>query len=205
MRKLLPVLAAASLAAMLAGCETKRPAPMHQWPSPQMPQTPSPGIAAPTPPPVNLAGPLTQAGVGKYMDAQEAELRARLKGRGVMVVRRGNDILLTFPNDKLFEGMKVGSSGRSLLETLALVLRRFDHTQVQVNGYTDTSGSAEQNLEVSQKRAALVAEALTETGIAEARTESHGFGATSLKVMTGDHVNEPRNRRIELRIVPRPG
>ena len=129
----------------------------------------------------------------------------RLKNSGVGVVRRGNDILLTIPNDKLFAGMELSSSGRSLLNILMPLLRKYDHTQVQVNGYTDTAGDAAKNLDVSQKRAALVVEALTGAGVAEARTEAHGFGATNLKVMTGDHVNEPRNRRIEMRIVPRPG
>jgi hypothetical protein len=33
----------------------------------------------------------------------------------------------------------------------------------------------------------------------------HGFGGTNLKIATGDRVNEPRNQRIELHIVPRPG
>jgi len=85
------------------------------------------------------------------------------------------------------------------------VLRRYDRTQLQVNGYTDTVGSVEQNLTVSLRRAGLAGDALTRSGIAAGRIEVHGFGGTSLKIATGDHVNEPRNRRIELRIVPRPG
>jgi len=204
MKKFLLALAAASLAATLAACQSERPQPSTNTPSAPSAQTPAaPSVA--TPPPVPTAGALAQAGVGKYMDAQEAELRARLKNSGVGVVRRGNDILLTIPNDKLFAGMELSSSGRSLLEALVPLLRKYDHTQVQVNGYTDTAGTPAQNLDVSQKRAGLVVETLTGAGVAEARTEAHGFGAMNLKVMTGDHVNEPRNRRIEMRIVPRPG
>jgi outer membrane protein OmpA-like peptidoglycan-associated protein len=191
---------AAASALTLAACQNGPPeAP------PPGPISPGPGPAIPPPPQIGTAGPLTQAGVGKYMDGQEMELRTRLRNLGVGVLRRGNDIMLTFPDNRLFEGMKLSSSGRSLLETVALVLRRYGHSQILVNGYTDTSGSAEQNLDVSQKRAALVAEALAAAGVAKARTEVHGFGETSLKVMTGDNISEPRNRRIELRIVPRPG
>jgi outer membrane protein OmpA-like peptidoglycan-associated protein len=158
-----------------------------------------------TPPQIPTAGPLTQAGVGKYMDAQEAELRALMRGRGIMVVRRGNDLLVTFPNDKLFNGVTLSSTGQRFLEIMVPLLRKYDHTLVQVNGYTDTSGTPEQNLDVSQKRAAAVADVLTGLGVPDSRIEVHGFGATNLKVMTGDHVSEPRNRRIEIYIVPRPG
>jgi outer membrane protein OmpA-like peptidoglycan-associated protein len=105
----------------------------------------------------------------------------------------------------LFAGGGLSPAGQSLLESVAQMLRTYDHTQVQVNGYTDTSGSPEQNLTVSLKRAGLVSDALARSGVASSRIEVHGFGGTSLKIATGDHVNEPRNRRIELRIVPRPG
>jgi flagellar motor protein MotB len=33
--------------------------------------------------------------------------------------------------------------------------------------------------------------------------QAHGYGEDNLKVKTGDQVNEPRNRRIEIRIVAR--
>ena len=204
MKKVLSALAAASLAVLLASCETPRPghiapsaAPGTRPPATQTPAVPRPQI--PT------AGPLTQTGVGKYMDAQEAELRALMRSRGIMVVRRGNDLLIIFPNDKLFDGTTLNSTGLRFLEIIAPVLLKYDHTLVQVNGYTDTSGTPEQNLDVSQKRAAAVADTLIGLGVSDSRTEAHGFGATNLKVMTGDHVSEPRNRRIEIRIVPRPG
>lgn len=203
MRKFLSIFAVASLAAVLAACQTERSRPIIPPPYVPLPHTP---VHVPVPPQqVITAGPLTQAGAGKYMDAQEAELRARLRGRGVGVLRRGNDILLTFPDGKLFDGMNLSSPGRDLLAAVALTFARYDHTLIEVNGYTDTSGTAEQNLDVSQKRAALVAGALNGLGVSDGRTEAHGFGATNLKVTTGDHVSEPRNRRIEIRVVPRPG
>ena len=65
--------------------------------------------------------------------------------------------------------------------------------------------TAQQNLDVSQKRAAQVSDALGADGIAAARLESHGLGATNLKIKTGEGVTEPRNRRIEIRLIARPG
>jgi len=154
---------------------------------------------------VVTAGPLTAAGVGLYMDKLERDLRTRLRGSGVVVARRGDDMLLSVPDARLFAGESLSSSGLGLLGGVALALRIYDHTMIQVNGYTDTSGNAVQNLSVSLDRATLASQALTGDDVGAERIEAHGFGATNLKVSTGDHVNEPRNRRIEIRIVPRPG
>jgi outer membrane protein OmpA-like peptidoglycan-associated protein len=168
---------------------------------------PAPQPSVPVTPPQHVvtAGPLAPAGVGRYMDALERDLRQRLRGSGIVVARRGDDLVVTLLNVRLFANESVSPAGQTLLASLALAARIYDHTLVQVNGYTDTSGSPESNLGVSLKRAGLVRDALARNGLVVSRIEAHGFGATNLKIATGDHVNEPRNRRIELRIVPRPG
>ena len=195
---------AAASALTLAACLNAPPVAMPPLVRSATPPSSAP-VASPPQQQTVTAGPLTSAGVGRYMDALERDLRQRLRGSGIAVARRGDDLLLTFPNDKLFAGASLGSSGQGVLESVAQLLRTYGHAQVQVNGYTDTGGSPEQNLTVSQKRAALVGDALTQSGIAAGRIEAHGFGEANLKIATGDHVSEPRNRRIEVRIVARPG
>jgi outer membrane protein OmpA-like peptidoglycan-associated protein len=195
------LLLAAAAALTLAACQSGPRMP----PPPVAPPAPQPSVPVTPPQHVVTAGPLAPAGVGRYMDALERDLRQRLRGSGVVVARRGDDLLVTLLNVRLFASESVSPAGQSLLASVALALRTYDHTLVQVNGYTDTSGSPEQNLTVSLKRAGLVGVALAQSGVASSRIEVHGFGGTSLKIATGDHVNEPRNRRIELRIMPRPG
>ena len=190
---------AAALA--LAGCQN---GPLETPPPVGHPVQPPAHTVAP-PAQVTTAGPLTAAGVGRYMDALERELRTRLRASGIAVARRGDDMLLSLPDARLFAGESLSPSGQRVLSSIAVALRVYDHTLIQVNGYTDTSGSPVQNLSVSLDRATLVGNALTGDGLAAERIEAHGFGETNLKVATGDHVNEPRNRRIEIRIVPRPG
>ena len=195
------LLLAAAVALTLTACQSGPPAP-----PPVAQPAPQPSVpVVPPPQPVVTAGPLAPAGVGRYVDALERDLRQRLRGSGIAVARRGDDLLVTILNVRLFASESVSPAGLSLLESVAQVLRTYDHTLVQVNGYTDTSGTPEQNLSVSLRRAGLAGEALTQSDIAASRIEVHGFGGTSLKIATGDHVNEPRNRRIEIRIVPRPG
>lgn len=157
------------------------------------------------PPHVASAGPLTTAMVGSYMDNQEAELRSAMHGTGVLVGRPGDDIVLHIRSDEMFDGNSFNLSTRAkeILWKLAPVLRHFDHTQIFIDAYTDTTGSADKNMEVSRKRAYTIGGQLVKDAVPLARLHAQGHGENDLKVKTGDQMNEPRNRRIEIRIVAR--
>ena len=71
-------------------------------------------------------------------------------------------------------------------------------TQVEVNGYTDTSGTASYNMGLSVKRAKAVAAQLVADGVPASEIEMHGYGETHLLVPTGPGVREPQNRRVEI-------
>jgi outer membrane protein OmpA-like peptidoglycan-associated protein len=181
----------------LAGCQTEQqyvPPPAPPPPPPSMPQQPAP-------PPVS-AGPLTKAGVGTYMDAQESDLRQLLRGQGVAVARRGDALVVTVPSDNLFERMAIGAWGGAFVKGVAEIFAHYDHTAIEIGAYTDTTGRDELNLSLSEKRAQALADALKQNGIAAARLSAVGYGATNPKVSDG---KDPRNRRIEIRIVPKPG
>jgi outer membrane protein OmpA-like peptidoglycan-associated protein len=156
-------------------------------------------------PKVESAGPLKTEMIGSYMDNQEAEFRRVLRGTGVLVARPGDDIVLNLRSDEMFEGhtLNLSESAQRILADIAPVLRHFDHTQIFINGYTDTTGSPEQNMIVSRKRAYTIGGQLVKDGVPLARLQAAGYGETVQKVKTGDHVNEPRNRRIEIRISAR--
>jgi outer membrane protein OmpA-like peptidoglycan-associated protein len=182
--------------------EYPRSSQLHQLP-------PAPGearsVEQPAPPrrapqTVPSAGPLKTAMIGGYMDNQERDLRQHLRGSGVGVARPGDDIVLNIRNDALFDGNQLSAAGRDVLVTVAVIARHYDHTAISISGFTDTTGTPEQNLAASQKRARAVADALVANGVASRRVSSQGYGETRLKIATGDHVSEPRNRRIEIRI-----
>ncbi len=71
-------------------------------------------------------------------------------------------------------------------------------TTLEVNGYTDTSGSANYNMGLSIKRAKAVAAQLVADGVPASEIEMHGYGETHLLVPTGPNVREPQNRRVEI-------
>lgn len=185
-------------ALVVAGCQT------HETIAPP-PTVAPPGVAAPPSvaphPPIESAGPLTAATVETYMDAQEADLRSFLKGQGVLVARRGNSLAVTVSSDKLFDGAAINAWGQAFLNSVAQVLAHYDHTLVDVNCYTDASGSEEQNLALSQKRAKAVADGLKRYGVSSSRLNANGLGATNLRVAD---PNNARNRRIEIKITPNP-
>jgi outer membrane protein OmpA-like peptidoglycan-associated protein len=72
------------------------------------------------------------------------------------------------------------------------------YTQIQVNGYTDTSGTPQYNQGLSIRRAQAVAAELVKDGVPQGAIAIQGFGETHLLVPTGPGVREPQNRRVEI-------
>jgi outer membrane protein OmpA-like peptidoglycan-associated protein len=68
---------------------------------------------------------------------------------------------------------------------------------IAVDGHTDTLGSDTANLELSDKRAKFVAEALS-AEFGPGTITVTGWGERRLKVMTPDGTNEVENRRVEV-------
>jgi iron complex outermembrane receptor protein len=71
-------------------------------------------------------------------------------------------------------------------------------TQIEVNGYTDLSGTAAYNQKLSVRRALTVKAELVHDGVAAGEIDIHGFGETNPLVPTAKGVREPQNRRVEI-------
>jgi outer membrane protein OmpA-like peptidoglycan-associated protein len=69
---------------------------------------------------------------------------------------------------------------------------------VWVVGHTDSQGSAESNLALSNARAAAVVRALTGMGIAAARLAPYGAGPFAPVATNDTEQGRARNRRVEL-------
>ena len=75
---------------------------------------------------------------------------------------------------------------------------KVSYTRIEVNGYTDTSGTPQYNQGLSVRRAQAVASELVHDGVPPAAITAQGFGETHLLVPTGAGVREPQNRRVEI-------
>jgi hypothetical protein len=72
---------------------------------------------------------------------------------------------------------------------------------VTLTGHTDTVGSQDLNMALSQRRADAVRNALVREGVPAAAITTGGQGEASLPVQTADNVDERRNRSVDIAVV----
>jgi outer membrane protein OmpA-like peptidoglycan-associated protein len=92
---------------------------------------------------------------------------------------------------------------QAALETIDAAVNRARQCNVGgvvVVGHTDTSGSAQYNIGLSERRASVVRDALVARGIAAGSIRSEARGETDLARETRDGVREPLNRRTAVTI-----
>ena len=138
------------------------------------------------------------------MDRQEAKLRARLEGTGVGMQRVGDTIKLIMPGNITFDtGSSVIMSGfTSVLDSVALVAKEFDKTLMQVNGYTDSTGSFQTNQTLSEQRAGSVARYFMNQGVASSRIRATGYGPRDPIADNSTASGRAQNRRVEIELLP---
>jgi outer membrane protein OmpA-like peptidoglycan-associated protein len=149
-------------------------------------------------------GALGGGAIGNYMDRQESELRAQLQGTGVSVTRNGDQIILNMPSSITFDTDQdqVKSQFYPTLNSVAIVLRKFNQTLVDVLGHTDSTGSASHNQDLSQRRAGSVASYLGSQGIDPRRFAIIGYGASQPVATNATPDGRAQNRRVEIQISP---
>jgi len=87
---------------------------------------------------------------------------------------------------------------QSFLNDVAAEAMIQNPSKIGVSGYTDTSGSAEYNIRLSERRAENVAGYLAGQGVSSGVMDIRWFGENDLMVPTADNVREPNNRRVEI-------
>ena len=87
---------------------------------------------------------------------------------------------------------------RQIINEAAQNSTRVQTTRIEVNGYTDLSGTAAYNQGLSVRRAKSVEAELVHDGVPMAEIAIHGYGEASPLVRTAQGVREPQNRRVEI-------
>lgn len=143
------------------------------------------------------------AGVGAYMDAQEAELREELAGTGVRVQRDGDQLQLIMPGNVTFDTNEytVKSEFTPVLDSVARVLYKFTDTRLQVSGHTDSTCARDYNYNLSNRRANSVANYLAAQGIDQNRLLVEGRGPDQPVASNDTAAGREQDRRVELRII----
>ncbi|ABU79362.1 OmpA family lipoprotein [Cronobacter sakazakii] len=150
------------------------------------------------------AGAALGGGVGYYMDVQEAKLRQKMQGTGVSVTRSGDNIILNMPNNVTFDSSQANlkPAGANTLTGVAMVLKEYPKTAVNVVGYTDSTGGQALNMKLSQQRAESVASALITQGVAANRIRTSGMGPANPVASNSTEEGKAQNRRVEITLSP---
>ncbi|MFB4371519.1 OmpA family protein, partial [Pseudomonas sp. LR_1] len=144
---------------------------------------------------------------GYYADRQEAELRRSMEGTGVEVQRQGDDIKLIMPGNITFatDSAEIAPSFYAPLNNLATSFKQFQNNSIEIVGYTDSTGSREHNMALSQRRAQSVTSYLTAQGIDGSRLSSRGAGPDNPIADNASAEGRAQNRRVEVNLKPLPG
>lgn len=149
-------------------------------------------------------GALAGGAIGHYMDRQEAQLRDQLRGTGVSVTRRGDEIILNMPGNVTFDfdSDALRADFFEVLNSVALVVNEFDQTVLVVDGHTDSVGNPQYNQRLSERRANSVTRYLTAQGVAPVRMAAYGYGEDYPVANNQSEAGRASNRRVELTLMP---
>jgi outer membrane protein OmpA-like peptidoglycan-associated protein len=97
----------------------------------------------------------------------------------------------------------IESDNFDILRKVEDAIRVFDDSQVVIEGHTDSYGSDEENLSLSELRATSVREYLmVKMGLESERVNAVGYGETRPVANNETPQGRAKNRRIDVRIVP---
>lgn len=156
-----------------------------------------------------VVGALAGAAVGNYMDKQRKEVEQQMAPE----IQRGELSTTTLSDGSLKVAIAADVSfdlGSATLRPdamdaygrVAAILRNYDKTVIHVVGHTDTSGTADYNQGLSERRAQAVGSFLASQGVPGSRLREEGRGEREPLIRTGDNVKEARNRRVDIVIKP---
>lgn len=138
--------------------------------------------------------------IGRYMDKQVEEIQADLKD--AKVERVGEGIKITFDSGILFaiNSSDLSATAKDNIGKLAGVLNKYEDTNILIEGHTDSTGPADFNQTLSEKRAASVASYLTSNNVLVPRISTIGYGPNQPLVSNDTPENRSLNRRVEIAI-----
>ena len=138
--------------------------------------------------------------IGNQMDKQAEEIKKNVPD--AKVERIGEGIVVEFNSNVLFgfDESSLSDEAKSNLDKLVVVLNSYADTDIELQGHTDSSGSASYNQALSERRASAVSGYLASKNIDTSRLMVKGFGETLPKYDNDSADGRTQNRRVEFLI-----
>ncbi len=131
-----------------------------------------------------------------------AALRAKLLAQlnAVLQTTETSRGLVVNLNDVLFDTGKytLKQNTQVSLAKVATILELYQGLKVQVEGYTDSTGSPSTNQKLSENRAGAVQNFMVNNGVPQSNITAAGYGATNFVADNGTAAGKAQNRRVEL-------
>lgn len=131
-------------------------------------------------------------------------LRDRLERTGGRVFREGDHLKPFIPSDITFEvnSTLINNSFYGVLNSIPLVLSEFNKTNLEIYGFTDSTGSFKSNQILSENRAVSVLSYLESQGVNVSRLHARGLSERFPIASNTTKEGRALNRRVELSIEP---
>ena len=144
-----------------------------------------------------LTGLAAGGALGNYYDKQAKELAAIAD-----VVKGENGIQVFLKNDILFDvnSAVLSTEAMQTLTDLNRVLKKYPKNRIVVQGFTDSTGSEEYNLKLSQQRAQVVYNYLLSNGLKTLSITYVGYGEANPIASNDTEAGRAQNRRVVLSI-----
>jgi outer membrane protein OmpA-like peptidoglycan-associated protein len=138
--------------------------------------------------------------IGNYMDKQAEEMQKDIEG--AKVERVGEGIKITFDSGILFavNSSDLTTAAKSNIAKLATILNKYPDTHILVEGHTDSTGTAEYNQKLSERRAASVTTHTSSLGVVADRFQTVGYGEMQPVMSNSTAAGRQANRRVEIAI-----
>ncbi|MQA22059.1 OmpA family protein [Rugamonas rivuli] len=131
-----------------------------------------------------------EAAKNAALQQQLADLQAKQTERGIVITL--SDVLFNVDRAELSaEGMRTA-------QKMADVLMQQPQSAVLIEGFTDSTGTAAHNLELSQRRAESVRNALIGLGVKSDKIATRGYGEAFPVASNADAGSRQLNRRVEI-------
>ncbi|MCH7402193.1 OmpA family protein [Belliella kenyensis] len=147
-----------------------------------------------------VVGGAAGAAIGIYMDKQAKKIEEQVKD--AEVERVGEAIKLTFDSGILFgfDSYSLTPQAQENIMKFSEILKEFPDTDLSIEGHTDSKGSYNYNLGLSERRAASVMNYLKMQGVASDRMTTIGYSFDKPIASNDTEEGRAKNRRVEILI-----
>ncbi|MFK7000136.1 OmpA family protein [Flavobacterium oreochromis] len=139
--------------------------------------------------------------IGNKMDRQARKISESLPG--AQVERVGEGIKLTLGENSVnfdFNKATLTAKAKANLDKLVPVFKEYGDTDIKIYGYTDSKGSDDYNLKLSDDRAKAVKNYLASKGLNGSRFITTGMGEADPLATNDTDAGRAQNRRVEFAI-----